>query len=140
MVNTCFLWTKIQIYFGVFMTKITWSDICVLPLQHRQIWHDFDSFSDFPGKLETSFCTLFLNFVPHNGIFLQFFPGGATYIFSLEPPPLAPKRHLNSNSLNIYLIGKWEYETWFKIKRLRRWQNFWISTNFDTFWSKKSSL
>ena len=35
------------------MTKMTWSDICVFPLQHP-IRQYFDSFSNFLEKLETS--------------------------------------------------------------------------------------
>ena len=41
------------------MAKITWSHMCVFPLQHPRKGPDLDSFSDFLEKLDISFGTIF---------------------------------------------------------------------------------
>ena len=125
MVNTYFC-KKNKINCGVFFTITT-------PSNKPWFWQFFE-FSRKTGDFFRYFFDTMYNIM----IFIfQFFPGG-TNNFSLET---LQKRHRNSNFLNIYLIGKWEYEPWCEINRLRRWwQNFWASTNFATFLSKNSSL
>ena len=53
---------KFRIDCGVFVIKITWSHVCVFPLQNSRKSFDFDSFSDFLRTnifLETSLGTIF---------------------------------------------------------------------------------
>ena len=50
-----FFKNKLQIICKVFVTKITYSHICVFPSHHPQISRDFDSFSNFLEKQKTSF-------------------------------------------------------------------------------------
>ena len=49
-----------------------------------------------------------------------------------------PRENFHKKKLKrIRLFGKWEYELKSTINWLTQWsQNFWLATNFATFWSK----
>ena len=90
-------------YFAVFVTEITWSNICVFHYSTLK-WAVYLTLFRIFCKKWTSLCIIFWH-VQHNEVhFFRFFRGRG-FIF---------------NFLNIRLIRKWEHEPWCKIKWLRR--------------------
>ena len=72
-------------YVTEYSWPISWSNICVFPLQHLVKSLCFDSFSDFLENRDI-YTYSFRYFVPHNMvIFIQVFPGGQK-LFLLDTP------------------------------------------------------
>ena len=107
-----------------------------LPITAPSIKPWFWQFFAFSRKTRDIFLRYFL--IYHRTIVGQFFPvltRGVTFNVPLENPQ---KRLKNANFRIIHQIKKWEYEPLRKNEWLRRfWQNFWVSTNFATFFGQK---